>query len=87
MIPTKTDPQFLYFESAEAEGKIIYEYAFVSLKIPENAYTTEINCKPGDRFYGHEIWWKRLNDDWVAKDIEFIPNRLRTLRLLLDKGE
>lgn len=84
MIPPTRDTQFLYFESAEAEGKLIYDFLFVSLRIPENSYATSINCNPGDMYYGHEIWWKRLDDAWVAIDHDFIPNQLRTARLLME---
>lgn len=84
MIPAKPEPQFLYFASEEAEGKVIYEYAFVSLRIPDGAITTEINCKPGDKYYGQEYWWLWKDGAWTPIDNDFIPNHLRTARLLME---
>ena len=77
---------FIYFTDETAEPVIQKGEVFNHISIPRGAYTTVINRGSEDTYFRIDPWWIQ-NDGWHPIEPSSVPERLRTLKLLLNTGE
>lgn len=79
------ESDFLYFTDENADPVIQKGEVFNRISIPRGAYATVINRASEDNYFLIDPWWIQ-NDGWHSIEPSTVPERLRTLKLLLDTG-
>lgn len=79
------ESDFIYFVNENAEPLVLKGEVFNHISIPRGAYTSVINRGPGDNYFGFDAWWIQQGA-WTGIEPSTVPERLRTLKLLLDTG-
>lgn len=76
---------YIYFATEDTEPLIILGERFNYITIRQGSYASVINRGPGDTYYGIDYWWI-YEEGWKKLEPEEVPNKLRAIKLLLDKG-